>query len=190
MRRLIGPLVGVLVALGGILALLVFFSGRDSAGVKSTARSGPGQIQPDFGHKHIPLNAPRPNHPKHGCRRPRGPCDPPTSGSLTPVRVPGDRVPLDDDQTLHALELGNVVIFYPGDRRVPPPAPLRAVQRQVAHGPSTPSLVAAGQAVILSPRRAPGIVAAAWRHLLHARDAGDPRLKTFADYWLFTTPDS
>jgi len=185
-RRLIGPLVGVLVAVGGVLALLLFFSGRDSAGVRSTAPSGPGQLQPDRGHRHVALHAPRPDA-RPGCTR--GRCDPPTSGPLTPVRVPGDRVPLGDDQILHALELGNVVIFYPGDRTVPVPGPLRAVQRRVAGGRSTPTLIAVGQAVILSPRGGSGIVAAAWRHLLHARDPGDPRLLRFAQYWLSNTPD-
>jgi hypothetical protein len=51
--------------------------------------------------------------------------------------------------------------------------------------PFTPALAAAGDAVILAPRRGTaGVVALAWAHLLRVRDASDPALREFVGFWL------
>jgi hypothetical protein len=82
---------------------------------------------------------------------------------------------------LEALELGDVVLTYPGAR--PDPALVR-VQRRVA-GRFDPPLAAAGQAVILARSPASGpATALAWRRRLRASGPGDPALARFADAWL------
>jgi len=98
-----------------------------------------------------------------------------------PDSVPGDETLLSDDQILHALELGNVVIAYGGGRL---PSSLRALADQVA-GPFSPVLAAAGQAVILARRPGVrGVVALAWSRDLRVRSPADPRLGGFAEAWL------
>ena len=67
--------------------------------------------------------------------RPAPPTGPAASGPHRPELVTRDRRELTDDQILHALELGDVVIFYPQAR---PPAALAELQRELAAG-STPS---------------------------------------------------
>ncbi|MDP9384415.1 MAG: DUF3105 domain-containing protein, partial [Actinomycetota bacterium] len=106
---------------------------------------------------------------------------PPTSGPHRPELVTRDRRVLSDDRLLHALELGNVVLLYPGEE---PPAELIRLQEEVA-GPFDAELAAAGQMVILA--RAPeagGYEALAWRHRQRASGPGDAALRTFAEYWL------
>ena len=74
-----------------------------------------------------------------------------------------DGAPLNDDQLLQALQLGNVVIVY-GSRQ--PPPGLAKFARTVAP-PFTPALAATGDAVILARRPGTaGLVALAWTHLL------------------------
>lgn len=106
---------------------------------------------------------------------------PPTSGPHRPRLVTGDGRSLGDDELLHALELGNVVLAYPGARA---PSALRSLQRDVA-GPFDAELAAAGQALILGRRAdAEGIVALAWARQLQVSSARDPALREFAEHWL------
>jgi hypothetical protein len=155
----------------GLIALLSgFFEDRDN-GQLARGPSGPGRHFRDLGDAML----------RPGQLRPPYDSTPPTSGPHLLRLVTRDRVPLDDDQLLSALDLGDVVILY-GERT--PPAQLVGLASRVA-GPFTPVLAAAGQAVILS--RSPGLrgfTALAWAHLLRVRRADDPELASFADYWL------
>ena len=71
------------------------------------AEDGPGELRPDRGAAH--------DGPASAAGE-----EPPTSGTHRPVLVTRDRRTLSDDQIIHALELGNVVILYerPGPRHV------------------------------------------------------------------------
>lgn len=77
---------------------------------------------------------------------------------------------------------GNVLLLYGDERET---AALRALASRTA-GRVTPALVAAGQAVIV--RRQPGlrtpVVALSANRRLEATGPGDPRLRTFVEYWL------
>lgn len=158
----------VLLALGGIAGALFFFASRDQS--KITPSQGPGQAFADQGNAHVA----RPGFAYNS--------NPPTSGphAIKPIRRDGERI--DADQLLSALELGNVVILYPGGGR--PPAALRALQ-DVDSGPLDPALLQTGNQVVLARYRGVnGVVAAAWRHLQRASSPSDPRLKAFVDFWL------
>ena len=168
MPRWLAVVLGLAVLLGGALAIVVTFSARDASRV--SAVPGPGQAFPDL------------------CAEHREPPDgfaynsrPPTSGPHQPRLVQRDRRRLDDDQLLHALELGNVVLAYGGRR---PPAALEAIQEEVA-GSFDAELAAAGQAVILGRRDdVDGVVALAWTHRLEGSAPDDPALREFAEHWL------
>lgn len=155
----------------GLIALLSgFFAGRDQAGV-SVTQTGPGSAFPDLGAEHL----------KPGQKRPEYDSNPPTSGAHFPQPVTRDQAQLNDDQLLTALESGNVVFMY-GTRK--PPTGLRERALKLA-APFTPSLAAAGQAVILARRPGTiGVLGLAWAHAVSVRDPGDPRLAAFAQYWL------
>jgi hypothetical protein len=143
----------VLVALGGVVLLLLFFQGRDESQLQDTAdgRRGPGRLVTDQRRASTPA----------------------------PIRRDGTR--LSEDQILHALELGDVVLLY-GTSATPPE--LRALQQQLS-GPFDPVLAANGAAVILGQRPGTdGVLALAWRRMLRTPSAGDPALEQFADYWL------
>ena len=167
MTRVLAVAVGVIVVLGGLVALISVFSARDDAGVERGG--GPGALEPDRGAQHV-ARAPE-----------RTGGDPPTSGPHAPQLVTRDGAAVPDDALLHALELGDVVLTYPGAR---PPPELRTLQKAVA-GAFDAELAAAGQAVVLA--RVPGsggVQALAWRRRLRAPGAGDPALRSFAEYWL------
>jgi hypothetical protein len=125
-----------------------------------------------------PVAAPRgPGRPQSAV----APGDPPTFGAHRTVALRREDDALGRDALLTALAAGDVVLFYGSAR---PPARLRALQRAVA-GPFDPDLAAAGQAIVLSRRPGThGVLAAAWRRLLHAPGAGDPGLRAFAETWL------
>jgi hypothetical protein len=93
--------------------------------------------------------------------------------------VLADRRQLSTDQILHALELGDVVLLYPGHVI---PGALVGIQRDL--GPFSRQAAAAGEAVILARGRGPDVEALAWRHIARARNPDDPRLRAFTDYWL------
>ncbi len=155
----------------GLIALLSgFFAGRDQAGVSgSTVQLG--EPFPDLGHAHL--------HP--GATHPAYNSDPPTSGAHVPEPVPRDNATLNDNQLLQALEVGDVVIMY--GSRTPPPG-LQTLARSIS-GPFTPSLVEAGQAVILARRSGtPGLTALAWTREFRVRAATDPLLRQFVESWL------
>lgn len=155
-RRLRGiglTLLTLVVALGGFVLVLLFFEGRDESAVPQQADGArvPGRVVADQ-------------------RRAQAPA---------PIRR--DATALSDDQLLHALELGDVVLVYGTST---PPRALRALQERVS-GPFDPVLAANGAAVILARRAGTeGVVALAWRRILRAPSASDPALEDFADYWL------
>lgn len=179
LRRFGGGLLAVLVGLAGAVGLLFVLEGRDNSQVTPPASTaaGPGQLYADQGHAHLQPGQ-RPARPYAS--------DPPTSGPHVPVaiRADADGTRLSDDQILQALELGDVVVLYGTPRA---PAGLRALADKLA-GPFDPALAASGQAVILGRRvgggRVNGVIALAWRHLLHVPSASDRSLEPFADYWL------
>ncbi len=154
LRRLGVALLTALVALAGFVAILLFFESRDSSQVSSapSAAQGPGQ-------------------PVASQRR-----------AQTPAAIRRDATRLSEDQILHALQLGDVVLQY-GVAGAPPQA-LRALQQQVS-GPFDPVLAANGAAVILAYQPgARGVTALAWRRILRAQSPADPALGQFVDYWL------
>ena len=175
MRRLLALLLGTVLVAGGVFALLLAFNARDDAGVGGQgAPAGPGRVQPDLGSRHLDAGQ---HVPLEGLT------DPPTSGAHHD-RLPTREGRLSPDEILHALELGDVILFY--DARSPPAA-LRSLQRDVS-GPFDPEVAAAGQQVILARRPSPPgagpVTAAAWRRLLRAGDPADPRLREFAEAWI------
>ena len=152
LRRIGLALLTLVVALGGFVLILLFFEGRDTS---QTASGGavPGQVVRDQPH------------------------------AQTPAAIRSDRAGthLSEDQTLHALELGDVVLLYGTPT---PPAALRRLQQSVS-GPFDPVLAANGAAVILGYRPGTnGVTALAWRRVLRAPSASDPALQEFANYWL------
>jgi Protein of unknown function (DUF3105) len=157
LRRIVPAIVAAALALIG---LVLFLGARDDAEVAPA--KGPGELRADRGAAH------------NGPARPEGD-EPPTSGTHRPELVSRDRRELTDDQLIHALELGNVVIV---SERIGPE--LAAVQREVA-GPFDAEIAAAGQAVILARGDGP-TTALAWRRLLRSDDPAE--LQAFAEAWL------
>jgi hypothetical protein len=156
----------IVAATAALLGLVLVLGARDDPEVAPTP--GPGELRPDQGAAHDgPANA-------------SGDA-PPTSGTHRPQLVTRERRTLTDDQIIHALELGNVVILYDA----PDPGTwLERVQRDVA-GPFDAEVAAAGQAVILARRTSAGpATALAWRRILRTDDPRDPRLHEFAEAWL------
>ena len=171
MRRLLLVLLGTAVVAGGVYALLLAFNARDDAGVGTATPSGPGELQPDKGSKHLESTQHVPL---------KGLTDPPTSGAHHD-KLPTREGRLSPDQILHSLDLGDVILFYDAPR---PPAQLRALQDDVS-GPFDAEVAAAGQQVILARREGTGpVTAAAWRRLLRVDDPADPRLREFAEAWI------
>ncbi|MGI9185822.1 MAG: DUF3105 domain-containing protein [Solirubrobacteraceae bacterium] len=140
-------------------------AGRDNPGI--TGQAGPlGWQFRDLGHAHL---APGAAHPAYDSQ-------PPTSGAHIPLAITRDQGAINDDQLLEALELGDVVLFYGGDR---PPLGLQALADSIA-APFTPALAAAGQAVILARRPGTnGVLGAAWTRLVQVRTPADPALRSF-----------
>jgi Protein of unknown function (DUF3105) len=154
----------VLVAVAGLIALALLFNARDDPEVEQ-APAGPGELQPDRGPGH---DAPAKVTDEW-----------PTSGPHREELVTRERRRLTDDQILHALELGNVVILY---EQLDPA--LGRLQDEVA-GPFDAEVAAAGQAVILARRDGAGpATALAWRRVDEADDPRDPGLREFAEAWL------
>jgi len=168
-RRALVGLLGVAIAVAALGGLMFALASRENAEVAAPSRA-PGEEQPDLGARHLPAGE---HVPLENLT------DPPTSGPHHPQPVERDRATLDPNEILHALELGNVILFYePGA----PPRALQAAQRELT-GAFDPELAAAGQAVILAPREGAGrVTAAAWRRL--ARDVSPQAARAFAEYWL------
>jgi hypothetical protein len=156
----------VLVAVAGLIVLALALNARDDPEVAG-APTGPGELQPDRGSGHDAAANVTDEWP--------------TSGPHRDVLVTRDRRRLTDDQILHALELGNVVILYDAPD---PGAALERLQEEVA-GPFDAEVAAAGQAVILARREGAGpATALAWRHVYETSDSQDPELREFAEAWL------
>ena len=165
MRRFGLVAAGVLVAVAGLLALAAAFNARDDPEVASA--TGPGELQPDRGSGHDAEANVSDEFP--------------TSGPHREELVTRDRRRLTDDQILHALEVGNVVILYDAPDAG---AALEALQDEVA-GPFDAEVAAAGQAVILARRDGAGpATALAWRRVYQSPDSRDPALREFAEAWL------
>jgi Protein of unknown function (DUF3105) len=166
LRRLGLVAAGVLVAVAGLIALALAFNARDDPEM-ARAPAGLGELQPDRGSGH---DAPA-----------RVTDEWPTSGPHREELVTRDRRRLTDDQILHALELGNVVILYDAPD---PGSVLERIQEEVT-GPFDAELAAAGQAVILARRKGAGpATALAWRRAHHTDDPFDPGVREFAEAWL------
>ena len=152
-------------AVAAVVGLLLWLQARD----ESTIAQEPGQLEPDQGSEH--------RRPPAGFKYAT---DPPTSGPHLPSALKRGQ-PLTNDQLLHALEQGNVVMVYgnPADVKS-----LRVLRDDIA-GPYDPATVAAGSAIILTSRPGTqGVTALAWRRMLRVPSAEDPRLQEFADAWL------
>ncbi len=169
LERLAIILASLALAFGLIALLSGFFQSRDTASLSGSGALG--QQFRDLGNASL----------TPGTLRPPYDSDPPTSGPHVPEPVTRDDAQLGNDQLLTALAAGNVVIMY-GSRQ--PPSPLVSLSSSVA-GPFTPSLAAAGQAVILSQRPGlQGFLGVSWTHLIHVGLPSDPHLRAFASYWL------
>lgn len=156
MRRLLPVLVGIVIVVGGGLALLQLFNSRDSGEVGAgAAPEGPGVLETEPG-------------------------DPPTSGEpgAARLRAEGD-VP--DDALVAGLAAGNVALVYGSAQ---PPAALERLRDETS-GPFDPELAAGGLSVFLVRRPGvQGVQALAWQRRLEVADASDPQLTEFVDAWL------
>jgi Protein of unknown function (DUF3105) len=167
LSRALAALVGVALVVAVVAAVFLFVTGRDDSSVAGP--DGPGELQPNRG-------------ASHSGRAEASGDDPPTSGTHEPRLVTRDRRPITDDQLIHALELGDVVILYDARR---PPAALERLQEDVMGGPFDAEVAAAGQAVILARRAGAGpATALAWRRILRADDPSDSNLRDFTEFWL------
>jgi hypothetical protein len=168
-RRAAAIAAGAVVLVVGLALVAVAFNSRDDAQVGGP--TGPGEAQPDRGAEHLPAG--------ERAEVPAGTL--PTSGPHRPDPVTADRRRLSDDQIIHALELGDVVILYDAPD---PGTALERLREEVA-GPFDPTLAAAGQAVILARRTGAGpATALAWRRVLRTDSSDDPALRDFAEAWL------
>ena len=171
--RVLAVVATIVVALAGAIGLLTLFTSRDTAPVSPGRTGGPGPEFRDLGARHL----------RPGDRPPvRFNSSPPTSGPHVPVAIRRDQAPISDDQLLHAIELGNVVLLY---GTPDPPPGLRALAERTSDAPFNPELAQGGQAVILAYRRGTrGVVGVAWRHLLRSSSPDDPALRQFVEFWL------
>ena len=168
-RRLAIGAASVLLGVGAVALVIAYFNGKDSSQVGNSG--GPGQALPDRGNAHLAPGQPSPSLKE----------DPPTSGAHHVVPLRRDAVTLSTDQLLTALEQGNVVLLYGSPK--PPPGLLALARNEAAQ--FTPAVAAAGGAVVLGRRPGTnGIIALAWRRMLHVPSAGDPALQDFADAYL------
>jgi hypothetical protein len=161
----------ILVAIAAVVGLLLFVQSRDRSTFSggNAGKAAPGRLLPDQGAAH--------HRPPAGFRFAT---DPPASGPHlnAPVR---SEAPLSRDQLLHALETGDVVLFYSDPADEPG---LRSVAEDVA-GPFDPALAGAGQAVLVERRLGTvGVIALAWRRMLKAASARDAQVHAFAEAWL------
>lgn len=170
LERLVILIASLALSVGLIVLLSGFFAGRDQAGV-SGAAIGPGQAFADLGHAALRPGQPRPAYDSN----------PPTSGAHVAQAIPRPGAPLNVDELLSALQVGDVVILYGGSH---PPAGLVQFARTVAP-PFTSELAATGDAVILARRSGTqGVLALAWAHMLRVPRVSDPALRDFVGFWL------
>jgi hypothetical protein len=169
-ERLAIVVASLVISIGAIALLSGYFAGNDPAGVAG-GQVGPGTAYKDLGDAYLPTGRLQPPYNS----------DPPTSGAHVPEPVTQDQRPLDDNQLLQALSLGNVVVMY-GTKA--PPGGLKTLAAQLGAA-FTPALSATGQAVILAPRPGTsGLIALAWTRMLRVGSPADPLLRTFIQFWL------
>lgn len=172
LERVAIVIASLILSIGLIAVLSGFFQNHDPAGVSGSASVSIGQKFADLGHAHL----------SPGELRPPYNSDPPTSGAHVLEPILKDEAIVSNDQLLSALEAGDIVIMYGGHG---PPAGLRHLANDVAAGSFSPSLAAAGQAVILARRPGTaGLIALAWTRMLRVSSARDPLLRQFAQQWL------
>jgi hypothetical protein len=171
-RRVAGFALAGLIAVAAVVGLVALLVARDDPDLAPAGQAEPGQLFPDHGARHL----------RPGERTPAGGSSTlPTSGPHVPVAIRRTGVPLSDDQMLHAIELGNVVILH---ARAQDQRPLLNLAEETA-GPFDRALAASGQAVIVAPRPGvPGVVAVSWRHRQAAATADDPALRRFVEFHL------
>lgn len=161
-------LIAALAIAVGVIALLSggLLAGRDNPGLYGSG----GQLGVQFrdqGSGVLPPGAPLPRYDSA----------PPTSGPHHEASIRREQTELNSDQLLTALAAGNIVLMYGASH---PPPGVKALAASIA-APFTPALAAAGQAVILARKPAiPGVLALAWRRLLHVRSVSDPQLRSFS----------
>jgi len=171
LERIAIVVASLILSVGLIAVMSGFFQNHDPAGVSGTGVVQ-GQQFPDLGHTHL----------SPGELRPPYNSDPPTSGAHIAEPVLHDATTINNDQLLEALEVGDIVILY--GTREPPPG-LRKLADAVGAGPFSPSLAAAGQAVVLARRPGTnGLIGLAWTRMLRVASAQDPTLREFAEQWL------
>lgn len=99
--------------------------------------------------------------------------------TLDPQEGPGIARPAGQQPVVRT---GNVVLLYrdPADR-----APLEALQDELS-GPPDPALEAAGQAVLVrrSPALSTRVATLSASHRLDLPAPADPRVRSFAEFWL------
>jgi Protein of unknown function (DUF3105) len=172
LERIAIVIASMVLSIGLIAILSGFFQNHDPAGVSGGAAMTIGQKFPDLGHSHL----------SPGELRPPYNSDPPTSGAHVLEPILKDETAISNDQLLSALEAGDIVIMYGGRH---PPAGLRHLADDIASGSFSPSLAAAGQAVILAHRPGTaGLIALAWTRMLRASSVRDPSLRQFAQQWI------
>jgi hypothetical protein len=175
MGRLLERLAIVLVSVAFAVAIIALLSGgllagRDTPGIAGGAQ-GPGTAFTDQGDAVL----------RPGELRPVYDSDPPTSGPHAEQPVAADGAPLNDDQLLEALQVGDVVLMY---GTLQPPAQLGGLVAGLAP-PFSDALAASGQAVVMATRPGTtGILALAWAHMLRVSSPSDPALRAFISYWL------
>lgn len=160
MPRLLAVAIGLVIVVAGVGGLIMLLQSRDDAGIE-TAAQGPGELEPDRGFAHDADG-------EAGA----------TTGPHRDELITRDARALTPDQILHALELGDVVITYPGGS---PPRELLDLQQEVS-GRFDAETAAAGQAVVLA--EGDELEALAWRRRLRVKDPADPALREFAEHWL------
>jgi hypothetical protein len=160
----------IVVAAAAVVGLLLFVQSRDRSTFDAgDGKGAPGRLLPDQGNQH--------RSPPKGFSFAT---DPPASGPHRPAPIRSE-APLSRDQLLHALETGDVVLFYSDPADEPQ---LRSIAEDVA-GPFDPALAGAGQAVLVERRPGtPGVIALAWRRMLTAPSARDAQVHAFAESWL------
>jgi hypothetical protein len=168
-RRLAIGAASVILGVGAVALTISYFNGKDSSQVGDAP--GPGLALPDEGNSHLTPGQPSPTYKQA----------PPASGAHHVVALRRDATTLSNDQLLTALEQGNVVLLYGTPK--PPPA-LKALARDEA-AEFTPDVAAGGGAIVLGRRPGTnGIIALAWRRMLHVPNGQIGALRNFADAYL------
>jgi hypothetical protein len=153
-RRLIPPLIGVVIVVGGLLLLLNVFSSRDT-GDLATSNNGPGQLE-------------------------SAPGNPPSSGATDGPNLVRE-TDVGDPALVKALAQGNVALVYGSAK---PPAGLADLREQLTGPFDPELAAAGQVAFLVHRPGTQGIVALAWKRRLTVTSPTDPALKDFIDVWV------